>query len=139
MFKRFLDDKRGDMAEAALVLPVISLLIAALISVGMASWTANSANHIAQRAARVASVTQGSASDRSAAALTTANTLAASFGYGSYTTTVVQGGSQPGDVVIVRVNWTAPNWFRGLAVFYPSLFNQDFGGQAVAAFRVEGW
>jgi len=139
MLKQFVRDERGDMAEAALVLPVLSLLIAALLSVAMASWTANTANHIAQRAARVASVTQGTAADRGAAALSTARDLAAGFGYGSYAATIVRGGDQPGDVVIVRVNWTAPNWFRGLAVFYPDLLGDDFAGHAVAAFRVEGW
>ncbi|MBN1887894.1 MAG: pilus assembly protein [Thermoflexales bacterium] len=139
MLARFFDDKRGDMAEAAIVLPIISLLIAALISVAMAAWTANTANHIAQRAARVASVTQGTAADRSAIAVSTANSLAANFGYGTYTTTVVRGGSQAGDVVIVQVNWAAPNWFRGFAILYPGLLDRDFSGQATAAFRVEGW
>jgi Flp pilus assembly protein TadG len=136
--KRFLNDKRADMAEAAIVLPAISLLIAALISFGMAAWTANTANNIAQRAARAASVVQGNAGARANAAMQAANQLIPQYRYGTYRASV-QGGAGPGDVVVVRVRWTAPNWFKGFGLLFGGLFSQDFDGVATAAFRVEGW
>ena len=138
MLRRFFKDKRGDMAEAAIVLPVLALLIAALLSFGMAAWTANTANNIAQRAARAASVVQGDAGARATLALNTANQLIPLYHYGMYQASV-QGGSGPGDSVTVQVRWTAPNWFKGLGVLFGGLFSQDFNGSATAAFRVEGW
>jgi len=136
--KRWLQDQRGDMAETALVMPVVTLMLMLMITIPMTSWTATSANTIAQRAARAASVAQDPGL-RVAVAVQTGEELAQQFTYGKYTLEVLNAGAAPGDVVVVRVRWEALNWAAAAASLFPGLFNDTLRGEAVAAYRVEGW
>ena len=76
---RWWRDRRGDMAETALIMPVVTLVLMLLITIPMTSWTATSANTIAQRAARAASVAQDPGL-RAAVAIKTAEGSAAIYG-----------------------------------------------------------
>jgi hypothetical protein len=137
--QRWLADERGNMVEFSFVVPVVLLLISTLVTLAMTSWVATSANTIAQRSARAASVVQGGPGARAGMAVQTGSALAQEFSYGQYTMYVVNAGSGPGDVVTVRVAWRAPNWANGIAALFP-LPGADFlQGTAVASYRVEGW
>ncbi|NLI41371.1 MAG: hypothetical protein GX421_09360 [Caldisericales bacterium] len=138
ILQRWWRDARGDMAETALVMPVVTLVLMLLITIPMTSWTATSANTIAQRAARAASVAQDPGL-RAAVAIKTAEELAQQFTYGKYAIEVLNAGAGPGDVVVVRVHWEAVNWAAAAANLFPGLFNDTLRGEAVAAYRVEGW
>jgi len=127
------------MAETALVMPLVSLLIMVMVTLAMSSWTATSANTIAQRAARAGSVVQGGPGERSATAIHTAQELAGQFGYGEYAIEILNPGAGPGDQIVVRVSWAAPNWAANAVPLFPGLFGDAITGEAVAAYRVEGW
>lgn len=139
LLQRWHHDTRGDMAETALVMPVVTLLVMAMVTLAMTSWAATSANTIAQRAARAASVVQSGPGARATAAISAAQELAGQFGYGDYTIEVLNPGSGPGDQVVVRVTWTAPNWAASAVPLFPGLFGESISGTAIAAYRVEGW
>jgi Flp pilus assembly protein TadG len=137
--KNWLADQRGNMAEFAFVVPLLILVMGGMVTLGMTAWVATSANTIAQRSARAASVVQGGAGARAGRAVHTSAALAEQFTYGDYTMTIVNAGSGPGDVITVRVVWQAPNWVEGLAALFPIPGNDYLQGSAVASYRVEGW
>ncbi len=137
--KRWLTDQRGNMAEFAFVIPLLLLVMGGMVTLGMTAWTATSANTIAQRAARAASVVQGGPGARASMAVSTGAALAKQFTYGDYTMIVVNAGSGPGDVVTVRVVWRAPNWIHEMAALFPIPGEDFLQSSAVASYRVEGW
>lgn len=137
--RKWLADKHGNMAEFGFVVPILLLVMGAMVTLAMTSWTATSANTIAQRSARAASVVQGGAGARASTAVATGAALANQFTYGDYLLYVVNAGSGPGDVVTVRVVWRAPNWIQKMAALFPIFGNDYLQSTAVASYRVEGW
>ena len=137
--KRWLTDSRANMIEFSFVVPVLLLLISAMVTLAMTSWVATSANTIAQRSARAASVVQGGPGARAGMAVQTGSALANELAYGEYTMYVVSAGAGPGDVVTIRVVWRAPNWAKGMAALFPTPGDEVLQGTAVASYRVEGW
>jgi hypothetical protein len=126
-------NRRGDMVEGALTLPVMALVTLALVNLALAGYAASVANHAAGYGARAGSVAQA---DPAGAALGAAQQALAS-GVGTYTVQVAAD-TYPGGVVRVAVDWEVPNIYGSLM----PLFGQSNGplkGTAVSAFRKEGW
>jgi hypothetical protein len=125
--------RRGDMVEGALTLPIMALIALALVNLALAGYASVTANNAAGYAARVASVAQDDPTGR---ALSAAG-HALQSGVGTYNVQVTAD-NRAGGSVIVRVNWEVPNFYGPLM----PLFGQHSGplkGQAVSAFRKEGW
>jgi Flp pilus assembly protein TadG len=130
--KRRLLGKRGasGFAQAALVIPLMTILTVFMISFGGMSFTANVAANAANHGARVGSVYQrGAAEAAYGAALRSAN----SQGVGEFSVQV-SGGGRPGATITVVVNWRFPNLLGQMVGMGPY-----FSGAATSVFRQEGW
>lgn len=135
MLRRFLRDTRGDMAEAAITLPVVLLVALMMINMTIAGFASVNANNAANYGARVGSVTQGGAA---AAAVAAARQALASAPVGEYRVSA-SGGGPPGSTVVVQVTWSVPNYLSGLAALFGGSTPDTFSGTATATFRQEGW
>jgi len=128
-------DRRADMVEAALTLPVMILITLGLITFGLASYASNAAQNAALYGARMGSVAQ---TDPAGTALQAALERARAAGIGDYTVTV-QADPYPGGRVVVRVRWGVPNHFAGILQAFGLRGRDRIEGEAVAYFRKEGW
>jgi hypothetical protein len=127
-------DRRGDMAEAAVTLPVVLLATLALVNLTIAGFASVNAANAANYGARVGSVTQ---TDSGSAAVSAAHRMLANAEVGQYGVTA-SGGGQPGSLLAVTVDWSVPNYFNGLLRLFGGDV-QEFSGRTIAYFRQEGW
>ena len=132
-FNRWLSERRGDMVEGALTLPLMALVTLVLVNLAMAGYASVTANNAVNYAARVASVSQANATGE---AMNAAN-CALSAGIGTYAVNV-SADSHPGGMVQVEVDWEVPNLFGSLMPLFGAT-NEPLQGQARSAFRKEGW
>ncbi len=130
---QWLKGRRGDMVESALTMPLLALVALALVNLALAGYCSVTANNAANYAARVASVSQTDAVGRGLAAAQ----HALAGGVGTYHVEVAADTS-PGGQVTVRVGWEFPNVYGSLMPLFGGA-NQPLRGEAVAAFRKEGW
>jgi hypothetical protein len=132
--------KRGDMAEAAVTLPVILLVTMFMINVSLAAYTANVAATAAAYGAKVGATTQGNAAiSQSSAQAATNHLLNAAGVRGSWGVQVNAGNGRPGGSVAVVVSWSFPSYLSGLCALFGVSCPANFSGDAVAAYRKEGW
>jgi hypothetical protein len=129
-----LHDPRGEMAEAAVTLPVVMLAALALVNLTIAGFASVNAANAANYGARVGSVSQ---ENPSGVAVVAANQTLASTPIGDYIVSA-SGGGPPGALLAVIVRWEVPNYFKGLMSFFGASLD-DFSGTTVAYFRQEGW
>ena len=134
--KRFFQDERGDMAEAAITTPVIVLLMTVIINFGMLMYVAQAAENAANYGARRGSVAQTNAAGEAIAA---ASYAAGQALVGEYTVQAVAPGGIAGAELGIRVTYRVQNWIAPLAGLFPALPSGDFTGNATATFRQEGW
>lgn len=136
LLRRFVQDERGDMAEAAITTPVIILLMVAIINFGMVAYTSQAAENAANYGARRGSVAQSNAIGEavSAAAYVAERAL-----IGEYSVQAVAPGGIAGSELGIRVNYSVPNLLAPLGSLFPGLPQGDFTGDATAIFRQEGW
>jgi hypothetical protein len=133
LLRRFYEDERGDMAEAAITTPVIVLLMLVVINFGAIMYTAQAANYGARRGSVAQSNAAGEAA--SAAAYAASQTL-----LGEYDVQIVAPGGIAGAELGVRVNYRVPNWIGTLGGLFPGLPRGEyFAGSTTATFRQEGW
>lgn len=130
---QWLRGRRADMVEGALTMPLMALVALALVNLALAGYCSVTANNAANYAARVASVSQTDAVGRGLAAAQ----HALASGVGTYNVEVAAD-TAPGGQVTVRVGWEFPNVYGGLLPLFGGA-NQPLRGEAVAAFRKEGW
>ncbi|WP_322793280.1 TadE/TadG family type IV pilus assembly protein [Bellilinea sp.] len=123
------------MAETAVSLPVVLVLTFALINFAIAGYASVAAANAANYGARVGSVTQGGAA---AAAASAAHAALSRTMIGEYSV-AASGGGRPGSMVVVTVNWTAPNYIGSMLGLLGGGGSVEFKGQAQATFRQEGW
>lgn len=131
---RFLGDRRGEMAEAAVTLPIVMLATLALVNLAIAGFASVNAANAANYGARIGSVSQVNPAGAAAAA---SHEMLAHAPVGEYGVSAF-GGGPPGALLAVAVDWQVPNYFNGLL----SLFGggvSEFSGTSVAYFRQEGW
>lgn len=131
---RWLRNRRGDMAEAAVTLPVVLLATMAMLNLTIAGFASVNAANAANYGARVASVYQA---DQHGVAMGAANQMISNAPIGDYKVSA-SGGGTPGSMLAVTVEWEVPNFFKGLMSFFGGN-GEDFSGEAVAYFRQEGW
>ena len=123
------------LAEFAFAFPIILLATLGLITLGLVGFAAVSASNAANYGARMGSVAQSQpahvAQSQALARLSHVNA-------GTYAVSV-SGGTNPGDLVIVRVDYRVPNFYAGLANFFGASVSEDIQGSTYAYFRKEGW
>ncbi len=133
--RKLLRDRRGELDEAALVLPVLLLISLALVNMAMLGFAAVNAGNAANYGARMGSVAQ---SNPAGVAIASANQMLAAAPVGTYAVSV-SGSGLPGDMMTVQVRYTVPNYFGGLAGFFGVGTPANFTHSATAYFRQEGW
>jgi Flp pilus assembly protein TadG len=133
--QRFLRDRRAELDEAALVLPVLLLLTFGLVNLSMVGYASMAANNAANYGARTASVAQDNQAAKAQAA---ANSMLNGVTVGTYTVNVLGSGT-PGTIVRVEVTYNVPNWFQSLADLFGVQGPDEFSGTVYSDFRQEGW
>ncbi len=133
--RRFFHDRRAELDEAAVVLPVLLLITFGLINLAMVGYAGMAANNAANYGARVASVAQA---NQAAMAQSAANSMLDGVTVGTYSVAVLGGGA-PGDILRVQVQYNVPNLFSGFASLFGVETPEDFTGAARSDFRQEGW
>ncbi len=133
---KLLKDERGDMAEAAVTLPVVMLVMLALFTLSMAGMASTTASNAANYGARI-----GSTAQRDAAAMAKAAALDAlnHAVIGTYHVDLLAPGGSPGSTIAVRVRWEIPNFFAGIIRFFGRSSPTTLSGQSISYFRQEGW
>ena len=133
--RKLIVDRRAELDEAALLLPVLLLISLALVNKALLGFAAVNAGNAANYGARMGSVAQ---SDPSGVAVSSAYQMLSAAPVGTYTVSVT-GSGLPGDMMIVQVSYTVPNYFGGLAGFFGVSTSADFTNIATSYFRQEGW
>jgi len=131
----FLSDRRAELDEFALVLPVLLLVTFGLINLSMLGYAAMAANNAANYGARTASVAQ---SNQAALAQSAANSVLNGVTVGTYNVNVLGGGS-PGSIIRVQVTYRVPNWFQPFASLIGVSTPDEFTNTVYSDFRQEGW
>jgi len=128
--------RRGEIAEAAITLPVVMLAVLALINLSLAGFAAVNANNAANFGARMGSVAQR---NPAVLAVASANQSLGVASVGDYNARVVAAGGGRGQLLAVQVDWEVPNLFGGLARFFGAETGDTLRGAATSYFRQEGW
>lgn len=123
------------MAEAAITLPVVLLAAFAMINLALAGFASVNAANAANYGARAGSVSQA---NPAGAACWAAERAIANARIGEYQV-AASGGGAPGAQITVRVSWSVPNYFSGLAALFGVGGGADFSGTVRSSFRQEGW
>jgi hypothetical protein len=133
-----LTDKRaGQMAEAAVSIPAVLLILVLALNVSRAGFAALAARNAANYGARVASVAGGNAKVYGEAAAKAS--LEQSGVDGGFTVDVTISGMGPGSVVGVTVGWSTPTILAGICQAFGEGCPASVGGEATAVWRREGW
>jgi Flp pilus assembly protein TadG len=133
-----LSSRRGSsMAEAAITMPVVLLVLLAGINFSLVSHTALVAANAANYGARVGAVSRQEPKFWAQAAARTA--LGANRTGGSFDDPYVQVDENPGGVVSVSIHWTYPSIFSGICSFFGGWCPKEYEGTAVSAWKKEGW
>jgi hypothetical protein len=133
--RKLFRDRHGELDEAALVLPVLLLISLGLVNLAILGFAAVNAGNAANYGGRMGSVAQ---SDPSGVAVSSAYQMLVAAPVGTYTVSVT-GSGLPGDMIIVQVSYSVPNYFAGLAGFFGVSTPGDFTNTATSYFRQEGW
>lgn len=134
-FVCFFSDRRGNMAETAIALPVLLLVSLGLINLALFGIAGANANNAANYGARLGAVAQ---KNQVALATNAAYKKLTAAPVGTYAVSAEAPG-QPGSMVAVRVTYTVPNYFQGLTGFFGVRTPPNFQQTAVSYFRQEGW
>jgi Flp pilus assembly protein TadG len=131
-------NRRGsNMAEAAITMPIVVLVILFALNVSAASYTAIAAAAAANYGARVGAVSR---EDPDVWAYGAANaSIQNSKAGGTIYVSGVQVDKAPGGVVVVTVHWEYPSIMHGLCSLFGSNCPETFEGDAQSAWKKEGW
>jgi hypothetical protein len=132
-----LTSRRGsNMAEAAITMPVVLLVLMLTINIAMASYSAVSAASAANYGARVGAVSERNQEWNAMRAVkkALANTGAGgTFGY------FVKADNNTGGGVLVVVAWSYPSYLSGLCAFFGGSCPRSFSGYASSVWKREGF
>jgi hypothetical protein len=132
-----LTDGRGaEMAEAAVTLPVVMLVLFFVINGSLAGYTAMAAASAANEGAEAGAVSrldpEGDAGDAVVATMKQSSAGGAySFG--------VKADQEPGGAVTVVVAWSYPSMLSGLCRYFGGDCPSHFSGVTTAIRKREGW
>jgi hypothetical protein len=135
LMRRLFRDRRAELDEAVMVLPVLLLISIGLVNLAMLGFAALNAGNAANYGARMGAVAQ---SDAPGVALANAYQMLSHAPVGSYAVSV-SGSGIPGDRLAVQVSYSVPNYFAGLAGFFGVSTPGTFTSTATSYFRQEGW
>ena len=136
MLHRLYRDNHGDLAQAALTMPLLILISLALVNLALFGISGMNASNAANYGARIGSVNQQNPSSAARqAALEKVNQM----DIGDYSVSVSRTGNGRGSMLHVRVTYTIPNYFAGLAGLFGGSLPERFTNTAVSTFRQEGW
>jgi uncharacterized membrane protein len=133
--RKLFSDQCAELEEAALVLPVLLLITLGLVNLAILGFAAVNAGNAANFGARMGSVAQ---SNPSGVASSSAYQMLSAAPVGTYTVSV-SGSGVPGDMLVVQVSYTVPNYFGGLAGLFGVSTPGNFTSTASSHFRQEGW
>lgn len=133
-----LNDRRGsNMAEAAVTLPVVLLLLMLIVNMSLAGYSALAAANAASYGARAGAVARENSKGWAYAAAQTA--LGQSGAPGNFDFIDVRAEDEPGSAVRVTVYWSYPTIFAGLCAYFGDACPREFSGSATAVWKKEGW
>jgi hypothetical protein len=125
------------MAEAAITMPVVLLVLMYGINMTLVSHTAMIAANAANYGARVGAVSQNNGRMWAEAAARSA--LPQSNFAGRFFAPVAMVDEEVGGVVSVTIHWEYPSVLAGLCSLFGGSCPKMFEGDAVSAWKKEGW
>jgi Flp pilus assembly protein TadG len=132
--------KRGsNMAEAAITMPVVLLVLLFGINASLAGYTGMAAYNAANYGARVGAVTRNPDYAKFWAEAAAATSLKQSHATGIFGAPTARVDTDPGGAVVVSITWVYPSIFGGLCNFFGHICPDRFQGTAVSAWKKEGW
>jgi Flp pilus assembly protein TadG len=130
-------DKRGaEIAEAAVALPVVILVLFFVINGMLAGYTAMVAAAAANEGARAGSTARTNPEQWASAAIEDA--IKRYNGAGTFTFSV-NADEEPGGAVTVMVAWSYPSILSGLCNYFRGICPKYFGGVTTVTRKREGW
>jgi Flp pilus assembly protein TadG len=132
-----LTSRRGsNMAEAAITMPVVLLMLLFGINLSLASYTAVAAANAANYGARLGAVSRDNPEYWALAGVKGALAQSNAPGKFSY---AVQVDETAGGAIQVYVFWTYPNHLSGLCNMFGDSCPENFSGTSSATYKREGW
>jgi Flp pilus assembly protein TadG len=130
-------DRRGaEMAEAAVALPVVILVLLFVINGALAGYTGMAAANAAGAGAQAGAAAREHPEQWAAAAVEAALAKSRTGGTFSYS---IQVDAEPGGGVKVMVAWSYPSVLSGLCRYFGGGCPEHFGGVTTATRKREGW
>jgi hypothetical protein len=130
------DVRAGNMAEAAISMPVVLLILVFAFSVSRAGYAAMAARNAANYGARVGAVAGDNA--RAYAESAAKVSLAQSGVTGDFPIEATLIGSGQGSLVSVKVGWSSPTILSGICPLFGGGCPKEFRGEAKSVWRREG-
>jgi Flp pilus assembly protein TadG len=137
MKKGMLFDRRGsEMAEAAITMPVVLLVLFFAINASLAAYTGVAAANAVNYGARIGSITRIDAGTWASAAVENAWDQSGAGGSFSYSVSV---SDRPNGTCLVTGSWSYPTLLSGLCKMFGGSCPTDFHGTVTAVWRKEGY
>jgi Flp pilus assembly protein TadG len=132
-----LTSRRGsNMAEAAITMPVVLMVLFFALNVSLASYTAVAAANAASYGARLGAVARDNPVDWARAGVIASLRKAHAPGGFAYAVLVDE---QVGGAVQVTVFWTYPSMLSGICNFFGGGCPANFSGNTTSIWKKEGW
>jgi hypothetical protein len=128
--------RAAEMAEAAVALPVVILVLFFVINGMLAGYTAMVAAAAANEGAEAGATAQNNPGQWASAAI--ADALKRYNGAGTFTYSV-NADEEPGGAVKVMVAWSYPSILSGLCRYFGGKCPEYFGGVTTVTRKREGW
>jgi uncharacterized protein YpmB len=128
--------RAAEMAEAAVALPVVILVLFFVINGMLAGYTAMVAAAAANDGAEAGATAQNNPGQWASAAI--ADALKRYNGAGTFTYSV-NADEEPGGAVKVMVAWSYPSILSGLCRYFGGKCPEYFGGVTTVTRKREGW
>ncbi|MBN1439696.1 MAG: pilus assembly protein [Anaerolineales bacterium] len=130
------DGAASNMAEAAISMPVVLLVLMFTINIALASYTAIAAAGAVNYGARIGAVTREQPEQWAKAAVEKAWGQSGAGGSFAYSVLVSE---RPDGVVLVTGNWSYPSVLSGLCRYFDGSCPLNFQGTVAAMYRKEGY
>ena len=131
------DKHAANMAEAAIAMPVVLMILVFALYVTRAGSAAMAARNAANYGARVGAVAGSNPMQYAKTAAETS--LKQSGAPGSFAVDVQVVGEGPGGAVYVTVTWSTPTVMAGICTLFGEGCPGEISGEAQAVWRREGW
>ncbi|MBN2084214.1 MAG: pilus assembly protein [Anaerolineales bacterium] len=133
------DKNAGNMAEAAISMPVVLLILVLTLNVSRAGYAAMAARNAANYGARVGAVAGTNARAYAESAAKASLAQSGVGGSGEFPVEVLLLGSGRETVVSVTVGWSTPTIMAGICTLFGEGCPAAFSGEARAVWRREGF